>query len=93
MNVAIVGNPKISSEKMNQIAARLTDANINVRHPDMEGLDRADNYDIIETFERIDWCDWVIAVPREGLTFGQQTNSELAYAKHAKKPVFIYYEG
>lgn len=92
MNVTIVGNPKNSSEKMKKIETRLTDASVNVRHPAMEGLDTADGYDIIETFERIDWCDWVIAVPLEGLTFGQQTTSELAYAKHAKKPVFIYYD-
>lgn len=92
MNVAIIGNPKVSAEKMKQISTRLMDINVNIQHPPLDGLDTGDDYDIIDTFKRIDWCDWVVAVPREGLTFSQQTTSELAYARHAAKPVFIFYE-
>lgn len=92
MNAVIIGNPKTNGEKVKDIATMLTEAGINVRYPTIDTLETSEDFSIIETFNRIDWSNIVIAIPREGLTFGPTITSEIAYAKHSKKPVFIYYE-
>lgn len=92
MNVVIVGNPKTNIEEIKAIAASLTDSGFSVRYPTVEMLEISEDSAMVETFERIDWSDVVIAVPREGLTFGHMTTSEIAYAKHKKKAVLIYYK-
>lgn len=92
MNIVLIGSPKTSGEKIKEIATTLTDAGINVRFPTVDMVDIGDTNAMIETFERIDWADFVIAIPREGLTFTSSTTSEIAYAKHKKKAVLIYYE-
>lgn len=91
MNVVIIGNPKTNSEVLKSIAGKLTEAGLSVRYPTVEMLDLGEDSAIIETFERIDWADMVIAVPKEGLVFNHTITSEIAYAKHKQRPVFIYY--
>ena len=92
MNIVLIGNPKTNGETIKEIAGTLTDAGISVRYPTGDSLDIGEDVAIIETFERIDWADFVIAIPKNGLTFNQSTTSEIAYAKHRKKTVFIFYE-
>lgn len=94
MNVVILGNAKnVSvSEKITSIAALLVEAGLNVRYPSSDTLETAQDLNFQETFGRIDWADMVLAIPKEGLSFAHSTMSEVAYAKHVKKPVFVYYE-
>lgn len=94
MNIVILGNTKSAtvSEKINAIASTLVAAGINVRYPTADALDTSEDLNFQETFGRIDWADIVLAIPKEGLSFGYSTMSEVAYAKHVKKPVFVYYE-
>lgn len=92
MNIVIIGNAKSNGEKIKNIASVLTEAGINVRYPTVDELDTSEDFSIIESFERIDWAHFVIAIPKEGLAFTQTVTSEVAYAKHCKKPVLIYYE-
>lgn len=94
MNIVILGNAKnVSvSEKITSIASTLVEAGLNVRYPSSDSLDTAEDLSFQETFGRIDWADMVLAIPKEGLSFAHSTMSEVAYAKHVKKPVFVYYE-
>lgn len=89
MNIVIIGNPRKSGDKIKTLATELSEAGINVRYPAENSLDSTE--DIKETYERIDWSDFVIAVPVEDITFDYSTTSSLAYAKHTKKPVLISY--
>lgn len=92
MNIVIIGNPKRCGDKIKEIAAVLTESGINVRYPTSDTLETNDDLNIQETFSRIDWADFVLAIPREALGFDQSTMGEVAYAKHVRKPVFVYYE-
>lgn len=92
MNIVIIGNPKRCGDKIKEIAAVLTESGINVRYPTSDMLETNDDLNIQETFSRIDWADFVLAIPREGLGFDHSTMGEVAYAKHVRKPVFVYYE-
>lgn len=92
MNVVIIGNPSTNGDRIKELATSLSEGGVNVRYPTIDALDTTEDASIIETFERIDWSNFVIAVPKEGLAFSAKTTSELAYAKHCKKPVLIYYE-
>lgn len=91
MNIVIIGSPKSNAEEIKTIAAKLTDAGMNVRYPTVEMLDIGETSAMVETFERIDWSDFVIAIPKEDLAFTHTTSAEISYAKHKKKAVFIYY--
>lgn len=94
MNIVILGNAKNPSvsEKITAIASTLVEAGLNVRYPSSDVLETAEDLNFQETFGRIDWADMVLAIPKEGLSFAHSTMSEVAYAKHVKKPVFVYYE-
>lgn len=94
MNIVILGNAKNPSvsEKITSIASSLVEAGLNVRYPSSDTLETAEDLNFQETFGRIDWADMVLAIPKEGLSFAHSTMSEVAYAKHVKKPVFVYYE-
>lgn len=94
MNIVIIGNAKNQSisEKITSFASTLVEAGLNVRYPSSDSLDTAEDLNFQETFSRIDWADIVLAIPKEGLSFAHSTMSEVAYAKHVKKPVFVYYE-
>lgn len=92
MNIVLIGNPKINGEKIKEVASQLTDAGINVRYPTVDELDTSADIPIIEMFERIDWCTAALVFPRDGLNMDMSTTTAMAYAKHAKKPVFVYYE-
>lgn len=92
MNVAIIGNSQKRAEKIKAIAAVLNDSEINVQYPSFDEPDPVGDVEIREIFARIDRADLVLAIPREGLSFEHSTMSEIAYAKHVKKPVFVYYE-
>lgn len=94
MNIVILGNAKTPSvsEKITAIASTLVEAGLNVRYPSSDTLETAEDLNFQETFGRIDWADMVLAIPKEGLSFAHSTMSEVAYAKHVKKPVFVYYE-
>lgn len=85
MNIVLVGNAKTNGDQMKEISEKLTGAGLGVRYP-------SEHSDMIKAFENIDWADYVIAVPREGLTFDHSTDSEISYAKYRKKAVFIYYD-
>lgn len=91
MNIVVIGNTKTNGETIRKIATMLIDSGVSVRYPSEEGLDTGEEVNIEETFDRVDWCDCVIAVPREGITFGYATTYEMTYAKHVNKPVLIYY--
>lgn len=88
MNMVIIGNPSVNGEEIKTIATELTESGINVRYP---SSDTVEELSAIETFERIDWSNFVIAVPRDALNFDAATANYLAYAKHTKKPVLIFY--
>ena len=92
MNVAIVGNAQVNTEKIKDIATMLTESGLDVRYPTLDSLETSEDFSIIEVFKRIDWANIILAVPREGISFDAIVTSEIAYAKHCKKPVFIYYE-
>lgn len=92
MNIVLIGNPKTSGEKIKEVAAQLADNGISVRYPTTDELDTAVDIPIIEMFERIDWCTAALVFPRDGLNMDISTTTAMAYAKHAKKPVFVYYE-
>ena len=91
MNVVIVGNLKTNGDTIRGISETLTGSGINVRYP-TDGLTSSDDASAIDIFERIDWADIVIAVPKNGLTFTQSTSLEISYAKYRKKMVLILYE-
>lgn len=88
MNIVIIGNPKASSECIKEIAESFTEAGINVRYPSVDSIEQNS---AMETFERIDWSNFVIAIPKVDLNFDSATAIYLAYAKHMNKPVFIFY--
>lgn len=92
MNIVLIGNPKTNGDTIKEIAAKFVDAGMNVRYPTVDELPTGEDVAIIETFERIDWADFVIAIPRDGLSLNYATTSEIAYAKHKHKAVFLYYE-
>lgn len=93
MNVVILGNAKQTdvSDVIKTVASTLMESGINVRYPSGEDLNTAEDLSFQETFKRIDWADMVLAIPRDGLTFEHSTMGEVAYAKHVRKPVFVYY--
>lgn len=88
MNMVIIGNPSTSGDRIKEVATELIASGINVRYPSSDAVEEES---AIETFERIDWSNFVIAIPRDALNFDTSTANYLAYAKHTKKPVFIYY--
>lgn len=92
MNIVLIGNPKNSTERIETIATMLTEAKNNISYASIELLESGESTFLIEMFKQIDWADLVVAIPMEELTFDQLTTSEMAYAKHCKKSVFIYYE-
>ena len=91
MNIVIVGNPKTNSETIKNLANSLSEEGLHVRYPTVSDSSADGDLGIIQAFERIDWANLVIAVPRDGLNLEYATTSEIAYAKHAKKPVLLYY--
>lgn len=92
MNIVLIGNPKTSTERIETIATMLTEAKNNISYASIELLESGESTFLIEMFKQIDWADLVVAIPMEELAFDQLTTSEMVYAKHCKKPVFIYYE-
>lgn len=94
MNIAIIGNPKLNSSTISKLSEKLTASSNIVKVPiiaDYTAEDRAIDAELVEGFERIDWADMVIAVPKCGLAFTHDITAELAYARYKKKTVFIYY--
>lgn len=91
MNIVIIGNIKTNADDIKSIAEKLAEAGIGVRYPAFDMPDVSADSEMVAAFERIDWADFVIAIPRDGLTFSHATTSEIAYAKYRKKPVLIYY--
>lgn len=93
MNVVILGNAKQTnvSDTIKSVASIFVEAGINVRYPAGEDLDTSEDLSFQETYARIDWADVVMAIPRDGLSFEHSIMGQVAYAKHVKKPVFVYY--
>lgn len=94
MNIALIGSLKSNASTINSLSEKLTTAGNTVRTPSQNSNSAAStsvDSDFIESFERIDWADMIIAIPKEGLSFTHDITAQLAYAKHRKKSVFIYY--
>lgn len=91
MTIVIVGNPKTNGETITSLANSLSEAGLNVRYQTRDDISAAEDLGIMQSFERIDGADLVIAIPRDGLNLDYTTTSEIAYARHAKKPVLLYY--
>ena len=91
MNIVIVGNPKTNDEIIKSLANSLSEEGLHVRYPTLSDSPADGDLGIIQAFERIDWANLVIAIPRDGLNLEHSTTSAIAYAKHAKKPVLLYY--
>lgn len=91
MNVAIIGNIRSNAAMISKLSEKITGSGNTVKCPPESVASDSVDAELIESFERIDWADMVIAVPKVGLAFTHDTTAELAYAKHKRKTVFIYY--
>lgn len=91
MNLVIIGNVRTNGETIKKVSSLMIEAGINVRYPTEDDDNLETGMVIQETFERIDWCDFALAIPKEGITFGISTTYELTYARKRGKPVLIYY--
>lgn len=91
MNITIIGNPQRNGDTISALATTLTEAGINVRYPAENALNTTEDISLEETFDRIDWSDWTIIIPIEGISFDRSSTGAMAYAKHIHKPIFIYY--
>ena len=92
MNVTIIGNQKTNGDIIKGISDIFINSGADVRYSSDDGIVSSEDSVAIESFERIDWSDIVIAVPKSGLTFAQSVLMEVTYAKYRKKKILIFYE-
>lgn len=91
MNITIIGNQKTNSATIRNLLVKLTESGNAVTYSSDTPANDTVDAELLESFDRIDRADLVIAVPKRDLIFDHNTTAELAYARHNSKMVFIFY--
>lgn len=91
MNIMILGNERTNAETIKALSERLAASGNTVRISSQRTAEIGEDTTLMETFSNIDRSDIVLAVPKDGLIFSQSVTAGIAYTRHCKKAVFIYY--